>query len=75
MWLENLEVRVKKYPKGWVVETKKPYWNIFGIKYKWIHIISVSGMKDEPWYYKDRDMAVKQAAKYLEWDLLINSKL
>jgi len=73
MWLENLEVRVKKYPKGYVVETKKAYWTVFGISYKWVHILSVAGMSDKPWYYLNKDIAVKEAVKYLERDLLINS--
>lgn len=71
MWLCNLNIRVKEYPKGWVIETQKQKW--WGKKY-WIHIISVSGMEDEPWYYSTKEIAIECAVKYFEWDLLINSR-
>lgn len=70
MWLININVRVKRYPKGWAVEIQKTKW--YGKKY-WVHIISVSGITDEPWYYQSMEMAIEQAAKYLKWDLIIST--
>lgn len=70
MWLININVRVKQYPQGWVVEIQKSKW--YGKKY-WIHIISVSGIEKESWYYHSMEMAIEQAAKYLKWDLTIST--
>lgn len=74
MWLENLKVRVKQYPKGWSVEIKKEkrYLLFFKKKY-WIHIESVAGMSDKPWYYKNKETAISEAVKHFEWDLIINT--
>lgn len=60
------KVRVKEHPKGWAVEIQHKKW--YGKKY-WIHIESVSGMRDEPWYYKTMDIAVEEAKKHFGWDL------
>jgi len=58
MWLVNFpKVRVKKYPKGYVVETKKSTW--YGHKY-WVHIESVTGIEDKPWYYDSEGMAISE---------------
>jgi len=65
MWFTNLEIRVKKYKKGYVIERRK------GLR--WVHIISVSGIESEPWYYKTKEMAISEAKKYLECDLLSNN--
>lgn len=67
MWLIGMpKVRVKKYPKGWVVERKHRTW--YGKRY-WKHIISVTGIKDEPWYFKSIDSAVEEAKHLFGWDL------
>lgn len=67
MHLSNFPpVRVKKYAKGYAVEMQFKTW--YGRKY-WKHIVSVSGIPSEPWYYKSYDIAVSQAAKYFEFDL------
>jgi len=75
MWLENLKVRAKQYPKGWAVEieTTKRTW--YGIRKKrWEHLISVSGMDTVPWYYDTKERAIEQAVKLFEWDLLIGTR-
>lgn len=72
MWLRKLKVRIKEYPKGFVVEIKV-YKGIFR-GYQWTHLISVSGIDSEPWYYDDLDMAVKEARKLFGWDLLIGKR-
>lgn len=59
-------VRVKKYPKGWVVEAQHKTW--YGKRY-WKHIISVAGINEEPWYYKTMDDAVNEAKLKFGWDL------
>lgn len=60
------KVRVKKYPGGYVVEMQHRNW--YGRKY-WKHIVSVAGMQNEPWYYRDYESAVSEAVKYFKWDL------
>lgn len=73
MWLENLEVRIKKYPQGYAVETQKVKYilGLFKVKH-WVHIEAVSGMSDKPWYFHSKDVAAEEAAKHLKWDLLIS---
>lgn len=75
MWLENLKCRVKKYPKGYSVEVEKSktVWLFFTKRY-WVHIESVSGMSDKPWYYQTKEAAIEDAVKHFNWDLLINSR-
>ena len=75
MWLENLKVRVKQYPKGWAVETQKSrrFLLFFTVNY-WVHIEATSGMADKPWYYKTKEMAISEAVKHFEWDLIINTE-
>jgi len=72
MYLENLKVRVKKYPKGYVVEIQKSKCTLFGLKKYWTHLISTSGMSDIPWYYSSKEIAIEEAVKYFEWDILIS---
>lgn len=68
MWLTNLQnIRIHKYSKGWVVEIQKKTW--YCRKY-WIHLISVSGIESEPWYFSTYDFALDQATKYFRWDLM-----
>lgn len=74
MHLENIKVRVKKYPKGYAVEIQKSKWTLFGLKKYWTHLISVSGISDKAWYYSSEEIAIKQAIKYFEWDLLIGTR-
>lgn len=71
MWLTNLKVRIKEYPKGFVVEVKvsRAFWG-----YKWTHLISVSGMRDEPWYFRTQEGALEEAKKLFGWDLLIGMR-
>jgi hypothetical protein len=59
-------LRIKKYPKGWVVEIQKKKW--WGKKY-WIHIESVSGIESQPWYFSSMEIAVEEASKHFKWDL------
>lgn len=56
------ELRIKKYPRGYVVEVKKKKW--WGKEY-WVHIISVSGMEDEPWGFSRYDIAYLEAVKLI----------
>ena len=60
-------IRIQKYPQGWVVEIQKKKW--YGRKY-WVHIISVSGMRDTPWYFRSPDVAFEEACKLFRWDIL-----
>lgn len=65
MTLQGINVRVKKHPKGWVVEQK--------FCFLWKHSISVSGINSEPWYFKTKEMAINEAIRYFKYDLLRNS--
>lgn len=58
MWLQNLKMRVKKYPKGWVVEIQITKIFFFIKKKSWTHLISVSGIDSEPWYYSSKEIAI-----------------
>jgi len=73
MHLENLKVRVKEYPKGWVVEIQKEKCVLFFKRKYWTHLISVSGMSNNPWFYNTKEIAISQAIKFFEWDLLIGT--
>lgn len=75
MHLENIKVRVQKYDKGYSVEIQKEktFMLFWKTKY-WIHIESVSGMHDKPWYYSTKEIAISEAVKHFEWDLLYYSK-
>ncbi len=74
MWLENLKIRVKQYPKGWVVEIERTKWTWLGKRKHWEHLISVSGMSDKPWFYDTKERAISQAVKLFEWDLLLGTR-
>lgn len=68
MWLTNLQnVRMHKYPKGWVVEIQKTTW--YGRKY-WTHLVSVAGIESEPFYFSTYDSALDETTKYFRWDLM-----
>lgn len=71
----DLNLRIKKYNKGWVVEYQKPKWSIFGIKSIWIHYISVTGIHKEPWYFQSEEMAQKEMLLQLKWNALRNSAI
>jgi hypothetical protein len=61
-------IRIKKYPKGWVVETYK---RRFLRRGKWTHIIGVSGIDSEPWYYYSYDIALREAVIEFKHEILI----
>lgn len=73
MWLHNINVRVKKYSKGWAVEIEKTKQKFLFLKVKyWTHIEAVSGMSDKPWYFETKEAAIEVVLKHFEWDLLIS---
>jgi len=66
MNMENLELRIRKTKKGYVVETlEKTFW-----KNKWVHVISYSGLPDSPFYFRTYEIALEELIKYLRWDLI-----
>lgn len=68
MWLSNIgEIRIKEYPKGYVVEIQKKTW--YRRRY-WTHLISVYGIPSQPWYFSSFNSALHQATLYFEWDLI-----
>lgn len=64
------KTRIKKYPKGYVVEVQQTNW--LGRK-KWVHIISVSGIDRLPWYFSTYEFAQQEAEKFFKWCLLEHS--
>ena len=71
MHLKNFpKVRVREYLKGYVVEIQLKKW--YGKKY-WKHIISVSGIDNQPWFYSKKETAINEAKRYFEYDLIVNS--
>jgi hypothetical protein len=66
---EVANFRIKKYGAGWVSEIRKPKCTFFGIRYKWTHYISVSGMSDKPWFFSSRKFAEQETLKQIERDM------
>lgn len=64
------KIRIQEYPRGFVVEIQHK--NLFGEKY-WKHIISVSGISNQPWYFSSKDIAIEEAKKLFGWDLIIGT--
>tara|TARA_R110000782_G_scaffold239320_1_gene325712 strand:- start:249 stop:470 length:222 start_codon:yes stop_codon:yes gene_type:complete len=62
--------RIKKYYKGWVVETEVKKW--YGKKY-WIHSISVAGINSEPWHFESYKTAYQSLRDELKWNVIRNS--
>lgn len=65
--------RIKKYPRGFVVEVEKTKWTIFGNKYYWTHFISVSGISSLAWYHSTYAMAQMNLLNEIKWSTLNNS--
>lgn len=73
MHLTNfLKIRVKKYPQGYCPEIQKRTW--YGKSY-WVHMESVSGTPNQPYYYSTMDMAVNETKKHFGWDLYHGSAM
>jgi hypothetical protein len=66
-----MKIRLKEYNKGWVVEYKKAYWSIFGLKYKWIPCVK-SSITGEPHYSSLPKSARNLLFKKMEFDLKNN---
>lgn len=64
--------RIKKYPRGYVVEIQKTTW--YGKKY-WTHYISVSGIDSEPWYHSEYKYAEMNLINKIKTEILKNNKL
>lgn len=43
--------RIRKLPKGYIVEVKTPKWSLFGIKYVWKPYVKSAGL-DCAWHHK-----------------------
>lgn len=53
-----MKLRLKKYPKGFIVEIKKRHW--LGFSY-WTHYTHAAGLKTIPWYSKTPELAIMSA--------------
>lgn len=69
----NSNFRIKKYNQGYSVEVKVPKWTLFGIRWKWTHYISYSGMKDVPYYFTTKGYAKNELLKLVSFDTIENS--
>lgn len=67
-----MNLRIKKYPRGWVVEIQKEKGFLFKTKY-WTHFISVAGIESMPWYFQSREFAEKEMLFKIRWQTLDNS--
>ena len=65
--------RIKKYPKGFVVEVEKTRWTIFGNKKYWTHFISVSGISSLAWHHSTYEMAQMNLLNEIKWSTINNS--
>ena len=65
----NNMFRIKKYPKGYVVEIEKRKW--YGKKY-WTHFVSVAGIDNEPWYFSSFDFAIMGLQDEVKFQALWN---
>ncbi len=55
--------------KGFVVQVKVAKWSLFGIKYKWIPYLTVSGQK-QSWYYSTYERAMSEMILQIRRDVL-----
>ena len=65
-----MDYRIVKYKKGFVVEVQKKTW--FGITY-WTHLISVAGIKSEPWFHSSYEHAESNLLDEIKNNTLKNS--
>lgn len=65
-------IRIKQYPKGYVVEIQKRTW--YGRKF-WTHLISVAGMNSKPWFFNSYESALDEAVLYFKYDLMWGSQI
>ena len=63
--------RIKKYPKGYVVEVQKTRW--WGKKY-WTHFVAVSGIPSDPWFHVNYEHAETGLLREIKWSTIKNSK-
>ncbi len=64
-----MQFRIKKYPKGFVVEVQKSKW---GFK-RWTPFILVRGI-DEPWYHSSYKYAESSLLGKIKRDTIKNSQ-
>jgi len=63
----TLEIRLKKYPRGYVLEYKSYKKNIFGFyRPYWTHLVYTSGIEEMPYYYKNNIIAIEDLCKMLK---------
>ena len=65
--------RIRKYPRGFVVEIQREKGWLFKKKY-WTHYISVAGIESMPWYFKQRDSALAELLLKVKYETLENSR-
>lgn len=69
-----MKFRIKKYPRGYVVEVKKQRrYLLFFKKDYWTHFISVAGIDSTPWYFKSYTAAKEELLSKVKWETFDNS--
>jgi len=66
-----MKFRIKKYPKGCVVEIQKTKW--YGKKY-WTHFISVAGIESIPWHHSTPEFAMDSLLYEIKTQTIRNSR-
>ncbi|GAB2539913.1 hypothetical protein [Rufibacter soli] len=66
------QFRIKKYPKGYVVEVERERGRFFKKKY-WEHYIAVSGIDALPWYHSSFEAAMSNLLFEVKRHTLENS--
>lgn len=64
--------RIKKEPKGFIVEYKIYKWTLFGLKEIWKPYVLTSGM-DCAWHHSTSEFAIMNFKKQVHWELLDNT--
>ena len=72
MRYEDSDFRIVRSQEGFLVEKQIVKWTLFGLKKKWIHFISYSGLSDCPYYFKTFDSALENMLKEVKWDIIFD---
>ena len=70
MRYECSDFRITKTKKGFLVEKQIFRWTLFGLKIKWVHFISFSGLYDQPYYFETFDIALETMLKEIRWEVI-----
>lgn len=72
--MRNLNLRIKKYPRGYVVEIERESGWLFKSK-RWEHLIGYAGLEDMAYFYRTEEDATGDLVYYIKRNLIDNSEL